>query len=64
MPQAGQIDVDREIIDIAVEMDIIQRRGAWYSYNDKKWNGMNAIDLSDADKETIQKQIHLEKIDS
>ena len=64
LPQAGQIDVDREIIDIAVEMDIIQRRGAWYSYNDKKWNGMNAIDLSDADKETIQKQILLEKIDS
>jgi recombination protein RecA len=63
LPQAGQIDVDREIIDIAVEMDIIQRRGAWYSYNDKKWNGMNAIDLSDADKETIQKQILLEKND-
>lgn len=62
LPQAGQIDVYREIIDIAVEMDIIQRRGAWYSYNDKKWNGMNAIVLSDADKETIQKQILLEKI--
>jgi recombination protein RecA len=64
LPQAGQIDVDREIIDIAVEMDIIQRRGAWYSYNDKKWNGMNAIDLSDDDKAVIQKQILLEKIDS
>jgi recombination protein RecA len=64
LPQAGQIDVDREIIDIAIEMDIIQRRGAWYSYNDRKWNGMNAIDLSDAEKETIQKQILLEKIDS
>jgi recombination protein RecA len=64
LPQAGQIDVDREIIDIAVEMDIIQRRGAWYSYNDRKWNGMNAIDLSDAEKETIQKQILLEKINS
>lgn len=64
LPQAGQIDVDREIIDIAVEMDIIQRRGAWYSYNDRKWNGMNAIDLSDAEKETIQKQILLERINS
>jgi recombination protein RecA len=64
LPQAGQIDVDREIIDIAVEMDIIQRRGAWYSYNDKKWNGMNAIDLSDDDKAVIQKQILLEKMDS
>jgi recombination protein RecA len=64
LPQAGQIDVDREIIDIAVEMDIIQRRGAWYSYNDRNWNGMNAIDLSDAEKETIQKQILLEKINS
>lgn len=64
LPQEGKIDGDREIIDIAVEMDIIQRRGAWYSYNDKKWNGMNAIDLSDEDKEVIAKQILLETKDS
>jgi len=53
LPQEGKIDVDREIIDIAIEMDIIQRRGAWYSYGKDKWNGMTAITLSDKDKNDI-----------
>jgi hypothetical protein len=47
LPQEGKIDTDRELVDIAVEMDIIQRRGAWYSYGTEKWNGMTAIDLSE-----------------
>jgi recombination protein RecA len=57
LPQQGQIDINRELIDIAIEMDIIQRKGAWYAYNDKKWNGMNAIELSDDDREELSKLI-------
>lgn len=53
LPKEGKIDVDREIIDIAIEMDIIQRRGAWYSYGKDKWNGITAITLSDKDKNDI-----------
>ena len=34
-------------------MDIIQRRGAWYSYGKDKWNGITAITLSDKDKNDI-----------
>ena len=57
LPQEGRIDVDRELIDIAVEMDIIQRKGAWYTYKNNKWNGMNAIELSDGDRVEIEKAI-------
>jgi recombination protein RecA len=53
LPQEGKIDTDRELIDIAIEMDIIQRRGAWYSYGSEKWNGMTAINLSDEDRDEI-----------
>ena len=57
LPQEGKIDINRELIDIAIEMDIIQRRGAWYSYGDQKWNGMTSIDLSDDDRLAISNQI-------
>lgn len=57
LPQEGKIDIDRELVDIAIEMDIIQRRGAWYNYGDKKWNGLSSIDLSDHDRLQISKLI-------
>lgn len=53
LPQEGRIDVDREIIDIAVERDIIQRKGAWYSYGESKWNGSSSIELTDAQRREI-----------
>jgi len=57
LPQEGRIDIDRELIDIAVEMDIIQRKGAWYSYENEKWNGLTSINLSDKQRSAIQKEI-------
>lgn len=58
LPQEGQIDTEREIIDIAVEMDIIQRRGAWFSFNEEKWNGIAKIELSDSQRKDIVKLIN------
>jgi recombination protein RecA len=58
LPQEGRIDQYREIIDIAIEMDIIQRKGAWYSYEESKWNGMGAIELSDKQTKEILKRIN------
>ena len=58
LPQEGQIDQGREIIDIAIEMDIIQRKGAWYSYEENKWNGMGAIELTDKQTKEILKGIN------
>ena len=57
LPQEGRIDIDRELIDIAVEMEIIQRKGAWYSYESEKWNGLTSINLSDKQRSAIQKEI-------
>jgi recombination protein RecA len=58
LPQEGRIDQDREIIDIAIEMDIIQRKGAWYSYDESKWNGMGSIELTDKQSKEILKKIN------
>lgn len=58
LPQEGRIDQYREIIDIAIEMDIIQRKGAWYSYEESKWNGMGAIELTDKQIKEILKRIN------
>ena len=57
LPEIGSIDQERELIDMAIEFNIIERRGAWYNYGDSKWNGMNSIDLSDEQREEIYKQI-------
>jgi recombination protein RecA len=57
LPQMGKIDMDREIIDIAVEMEIINRKGAWYTYQENKWNGLTSIELSEKQKEEIKKAI-------
>lgn len=57
LPQEGKIDMDRELIDIAVDSGIIQRKGAWYAYDDSKWNGLTAIDLSSQQRKAIEKAI-------
>lgn len=58
LPQEGRIDQEREIIDIAIEMDLIQRKGAWYTYEESKWNGMGAIELSAKQMKEIMKRIN------
>ena len=58
LPQEGRIDQGREIIDIAIEMDLIQRKGAWYTYEESKWNGMGAIELTDKQVKEILKRIN------
>jgi recombination protein RecA len=57
LPDQGRIDQERELIDMAIEHNIIERKGAWYSYNSEKWNGLSAITLSDDDKEAIYKEL-------
>lgn len=57
LPQEGKIDINRELIDIAVEMNVIERKGAWYTYEDSKWNGLGSIDLTDKQRRGIEKVI-------
>lgn len=60
LPEKGSIDTSRELIEMAIEYNIIDRRGAWYTYGDSKWNGLGSIELSDDQQEEIYKTI-LEK---
>lgn len=57
LPQEGMIDKYREMLDIAIEMNIIERRGAWFFYEDQKWNGMGKIELTDKQIEDINAKI-------
>jgi recombination protein RecA len=57
LPQEGMIDKYREMLDIAIEMNIIERRGAWFFYGDQKWNGMGKIELTDKQIEEISAKI-------
>jgi len=58
LPQEGKIDTERELIDIAIEMDIIQRRGAWFSFKEEKWNGISKIELTEEQTAEIVKLIN------
>jgi len=57
LPQEALIDKYREMLDIAIEMGIIERRGAWFFYEEEKWNGMSKILLSDKQIEEINAKI-------
>jgi len=57
LPELGSIDQNRELIDMAIESNIIERRGAWYNYGSSKWNGLSSIELTDDEIEQIYKQI-------
>jgi hypothetical protein len=45
------------MLDIAIEMGIIERRGAWFFYQEEKWNGMAKIELTDKQIEDINAKI-------
>lgn len=57
LPQEASIDKYREMLDIAIEMGIIERRGAWFFYEEEKWNGMGKIELTDEQIEAINAKI-------
>jgi RecA/RadA recombinase len=58
LPQEGTIDHNRELIDTAVESGHIERKGAWFNFEDKKWNGLSAIDLSAEDEIKLKELIN------
>jgi recombination protein RecA len=40
---AGDFDFAKEIVTLAIEEEHISRKGAWYYYGDRKWNGSEAV---------------------
>lgn len=57
IPQEAKIDEFRELLDIAIEMNVIERRGAWYFYGEEKWNGISKIVLTDKQLAEINAKI-------
>lgn len=40
---AGEIDFAKEIVALAVAKDVLERKGAWYFYGDRKWQGLDSV---------------------
>ena len=39
----GMLDFAKEIVSLCILKDILQRKGAWYSYKDQQWQGVEAV---------------------
>jgi recombination protein RecA len=59
--QPGEYDFAKEIASLAVVMNIIDRKGGWFYYNDRKWQGIDSVIASIREeidfKEEIQKAV-------
>jgi len=57
----GEFDFAKEVVSLALVKEIITRGGAWYTYEGRKWNGVDAviqsvreeIDLMEALRKTV-----------
>lgn len=55
---AGTYDYGKEIVALAVIKNVVERRGAWFYYGERKWNGAQA--LIDSIREEIDLKEELE----
>lgn len=59
--QPGEYDFAKEIASLAVVMNVIERKGGWFYYNDRKWQGIDSVIQSIREeidlKEAIQKAV-------
>jgi recombination protein RecA len=56
----GEFDFAKEIAALAVVKDVIQRKGGWYYYKDRKWQGIEQV--IDSIRGEIDLKEELEKI--
>jgi recombination protein RecA len=56
----GEFDFAKEIAALAVVKDVIQRKGGWYYYKDRKWQGVEQV--IDSIRGEIDLKEELEKI--
>ena len=59
--QPGEYDFAKEIASLAVVMNVIDRKGGWFYYGERKWQGMESVIQSIREevdlKETIQRLV-------
>jgi recombination protein RecA len=39
----GEIDFAKEVVALAVAKEVLQRRGGWYYFGERKWQGLDAV---------------------
>ena len=52
------IDFHGELIDLAVEFDIIQKGGAWFTYEDQKWQGKDNVKVAFQEDEAMTNEVY------
>ena len=56
----GQFDTIKDMINIAASCDIITRAGAYYSYDDQRWQGKDAMILGFREDIGMQEKLRVE----
>ena len=57
---AGEYDFAKEVVSLAVVKGVIERKGGWYYYGEKKWQGIESVISSI--REEIELKEEIEKI--
>jgi hypothetical protein len=57
-PEKYGIDTVAEIVDLAVVNGIIRKAGAWFSYNDERWQGRESVVNAVKSNETFYNEIY------
>ena len=52
------IDFYGELVDLAVEFDIIQKGGAWFTYGDQKWQGKDNVKVAFQEDEAMTNEVY------
>lgn len=61
---AGEIDFAKEIVSLAVVSGVLDRKGAWYYYKDRKWNGLEAVVESLREEVDLKEELQQEVLGS
>ena len=57
------IDFHGELIDLAVEFDIIQKGGAWFTYKDQKWQGKDNVKVAFQEDEEMTNEVYAQVLE-
>jgi len=58
----GEFDMVRDIITMAFFFKVVKRGGAWYNYEEYKWQGRDAMEEKYAEYE-LQEEIRIKTLD-
>jgi len=60
---AGDFDSIKDMTNVCLALDIIERKGAWYSIGDHRWNGKDAVFAGVREDLGLQAQLRKEAFD-